>query len=474
MPKSRRDSIGSIHSSNDFDEEEMSRRISERLEGMEVDVQLPSRSRGGMENLRVFFTGGGADVLSESGNNYHVDIDNQTCTCPDHTHRHSRCRHIEAASIAQGQISQGISSGSIQDSLISPNQVTSEYLRNETDAEIQNSQREYRDDGFFYNDNPEQFREDSERLLREPIPYYYENVLNGSDITFGIELEFVNGDSDAIARELYDLGICSSPRMESYHSAGAPGKWKLEKDGSVTSYIDNRGGELVSPVLTDTPETWKTLETVCEVAKRHGAQVNFNTGGHIHIGAENTLDGKRQRWRRFFKMNYGFEDVFHRLSGGEQGVFRGIADDHYTESARSQSNIGITTRLPDEADIATYQNLISNISEDRYRSINLLPFASQKTIEFRAFNGTLTPEIIQANVKYAAGMVNAAERARTKESENFNVTEHDKRRGEIINNYEEIEESRSERAVMNVLDTVCSRKEDKEHILSVIVRNRWI
>lgn len=471
MPKSRTESIGSRNGSNGFDEEEMSRRIEDRMNGVEVDVQLPSRSRGGMENLRVTFGNGGADVLSASGNTYHVDIENQTCDCPDHVNRQSRCRHLEAAAIAQGQIAQGVASGNIGDSVVSTNQVAAEYLRNESDSEIQLSSREYQDDGFFYNDNSEQFAADSERLLREPIPYYYDNVLNGSDITFGIELEFVNGNSNAIARELYEMGICSSPHMERYHSTGEPGKWKLERDGSVTS--GSRGGELISPILTDTPETWRTLETICEVAKRHGAQVNFDTGGHIHIGAEDALDGKRQRWRRFFKMCSGFEDVFHKMAGGEQGAFRGIHDSHYTQSARSQSHTGLHTIMPDEADINTYQHIIGNVGEGKYRSINLLPFASKKTVEFRAFNGSLTPSVIQANVKYAAGFINAAERSRTRSSESFNVTDSDKRRGEIINGYAAMENNQSDSSIMNVLDTVCSRKEDKEQLLAVMVRNRW-
>ncbi|MBN7774462.1 amidoligase family protein [Clostridium aminobutyricum] len=246
----------------------------------------------------------------------------------------------------------------------------------------------------------------------------------------------------------------------------------LESDGSVTS--GSRGGELISPILTDSPETWRQLEVVCEVAKRHGAEVNFETGGHVHIGAENALDGKKQRWRRFFKMAGGFEDVSHRLAGGEQGLFRGAEDDQYTESARRQSHCGITAVMPQEAETNAFQSIISRIGEDKYRSINLLPFATKKTIEFRAFNGSLTPGVIQASVKYAAGIVNAAERARTKPSEGFNVTYQDKRRGEIINNYSLVEEDFSDGAIMNVLDTVCSRKEDKEHLLSVIVRNRWV
>lgn len=172
-------------------------------------------------------------------------------------------------------------------------------------------------------------------------------------------------------------------------------------------------------------------------------------------------------------MSSGFEDVFHKMAGGEQGAFRGIHDSHYTQSARNQSRMGLRTRMPDEADISTFQSIIGDVGENKYRSINLLPFASKKTVEFRAFNGLLTPAIIQANVKYAAGFVNAAEKSRTRNSESFNVTDYDKRRGEIINNYAEMENSQSDNSIMNVLDTVCSRKEDKEQILSVIVRNRW-
>ncbi|EPB8164324.1 hypothetical protein P3F01_14985 [Clostridium perfringens] len=38
-------------------------------------------------------------------------------------------------------------------------------------------------------------------------------------------------DSNAIAREFYELGIVISHRRLSYHSRSEPGKWKLERDG---------------------------------------------------------------------------------------------------------------------------------------------------------------------------------------------------------------------------------------------------
>lgn len=470
MPKSRNSgSIGARGGAPTFDEREMSDRIEDRLrDAGTVRLSVESRARGTREDVDVTFSGRTAVISSGSGRSYTVDLDEGSCSCPDFQHRQNRCRHIEAVDIAREQITQGTSPGSVNDSDVSTNQFAREYISNETDEEIRNLQREYSDDSFFYTENPQQYQADLQRLRQAPVPYYYDNVLNGSNITFGIELEFVNGDSNAIARELHSLGICSSPAMERYHSSRAPGKWVLESDGSVTR--GGRGGELISPILTDTSETWQQIETICEVARRHGASVNTSTGGHVHIGAEEALDGKRQRWRRFFKTSVGFENAFHRLAGGEQGRFRG---GHYAPSAINQNRAGITTRLPQEESTPAFQSIIGRISGGKYQSINLQPFTgSKKTIEFRAFNGTLSPGIIQANVKYAAGVINTSVRSRIRQGEGGDVADSDRKRGRIINDYES-NNARDDASVMKALDVMFSRKEDKEHILSVIARNSW-
>ncbi|MDF3003308.1 MAG: hypothetical protein K0Q48_3427, partial [Bacillota bacterium] len=465
MPKSRSNgSLGSRSGETTYDEREMSDRIEDRLQDAgTVRVNVESRSRGIREDVDVTFSGRTAVISSGSGRSYTVDIDTSTCNCPDHIHRHNRCRHIEAADIAQEQITQGTSQGSRSDSGISPNEFIGEFIQNEINEELGNHQSVYTDDSFFYTENPELFQKDMERLRDAPIPYYYENVLNGSNITFGIELEFAFGDSDAIASELYNLGICSSPYMHEYHDSREPGKWVLECDDSVTE--GGYGGELISPVLTDTPETWRQIQIVCEVAKRHGAFVNEDTGGHVHIGAEESLDGKRQRWRRFFKTAVGFESVFHRLAGGEQGRFRGGG---YALSAISQNREGLNTRLPDQGTISDFQAEIGSLDLHRYRSINLESFTSnKKTIEFRAFNGTITPGVIQANVKYAAGVINTSVRSRVSPEEGLAATASDRKRGSIINNYEQ-NNFRNDVSIMKAMDVMFSRREDKEHIMSII------
>ena len=470
MPKSRSNgNLGARSGETTYDEREMSDRIEDRLrDAGTVRINIESRSRGSREDVDVIFSGRTAVISSGSGRSYTVDLDTNTCSCPDHVHRQNRCRHIEAADIAREQITQGTTQGSSSDIEINPRTFTNEHIQNEINEELGNHQREYVDDSFFYIENPEQFQQDIDRLRDAPIPYYYDNVLNGSNITFGVELEFVDGDSDAIARELHSMGICSSPSMQRYHSARIPGMWVLERDGSVTR--GGYGGELISPVLCDTPDTWRQIETICEVARRHGARVNTNTGAHVHIGAEEALDGKRQRWRRFFKTTTGFENIFHRLAGGEQGRFRG---GHYTPSAQLQNRTGITTRMPQDGQTSDFQNVIGRISRGKYQSINLSPFSgNKKTVEFRAFNGTLTPGIIQANVKYAAGVINTSVRSRIRQGEGMTVTDSDRKRGRIINDYD-INNSRDSTAIMKAMDVMFSRKEDKEHVLSVIAKNSW-
>ena len=43
-------------------------------------------------------------VVSQSGNQYDVDIVNETCSCPDHQQRQSVCKHIHRARYALGVV----------------------------------------------------------------------------------------------------------------------------------------------------------------------------------------------------------------------------------------------------------------------------------------------------------------------------------------------------------------------------------
>lgn len=465
-----------------IDEAEVVQRLEDRLnEVTTVDITIPSITRRRDEQVRVTFnpdTPGLVTVASPSGSTYDVNYDDDTCTCMHYRNRGNGCRHIDAAHLGVGQLmndrylntapGQAISTSGV-DNIISNQQ----SLDEQAEAHRMELNRVHEDDGFFYSDNPREFENTMERLKYEPLPYEYENALNGNNTTFGIELEFVNGNSDAIARDLYREGICAYPEMIGYHSRShpsVPGKWKMEYDGSVSNRSTRRGGELVSPILSDTPETWKTIERVCEVAKRHGAQVNYKCGGHVHVDME-PLDTARQRWRRFFKSISGYEEAIYRFAGGTQGRYRINPNSDYAAPFESRARQGTIARfeMNNEEDVRDLARRIGGPSDyDRYKGINLTNIRDNKikAVEFRYFNGSLEPSQIQANIKMAVGVMTASEKAKTR-----NTTESMERRGTMLKNTTLNE--RSNEAIMKFVDVFFTRKKDKDHILGVMAKNVW-
>jgi hypothetical protein len=467
-----------------LDESEVVDRLENRLSQVRiVTVTEPSNSRRRNEEIHITFDPGSpgvAQIQSESGAEYQVDYINGTCTCPHHRYRQETCRHIEATNRAIGEIvgERELLGTEVGQSLGNAEIGSTLNEQQVLDAQDEEARRALSgiqdDDNFFYSDNIEEFRSRLQGIGEGDLPYEYDNVLNGSQVTFGIELEFVGGDPDAIARELYQKGICGYSERVGYHARTIPGKWKLERDGSVSS--GNEGGELVSPILQDTPETWKNIEQICEVAKRHGAVINSQCGAHVHIGME-PLDTARQRWKRFFKGISSYEECLYRFAGGDLGRIRS-GHRHYatpfSQRATSTGNSRFTLN-----DIQDVNNLASRASENnRYYGINLTNIyesGKPNTVEFRYFNGSLNEKTIQANVKLANGVVIASEKARTgnSESEDSSVSESMKRRGNLLKSESPSYSTREESAIMKFVDIMFSRKKDKDYILGIFSKNSW-
>lgn len=468
---------GSVQDTGVSDENsnsEIVQRMQNRLnEVRTVRVNVESRTRARNEELEVSFDpdrSGIARVASPSGHTYEVNYVNGSCNCMHYRIHGDGCRHIDAANAAVGQIS--------NERRLSGNNetVTAEALDRQSNidaAEEMNRRNitiEQEDDGFFYEDNKSTFREMLQGNMEE-TPYEYDNVLNGSKITFGVELEFVGGNADAIAGELYDLGICAHDSRVGYHSPSVEGKWKLERDSSVS--MGDGGGELVSPVLRDTPETWHNIQTICEVAKRHGASVNSHTGAHVHVGME-PLDTARQRWKRFFRVIGRYEESIYRFSGGDLGRIRDNYSHYampFADTAKNASNMRFRMNSPEDVN-----SLANTVGTTRYYGVNLtnIPYSSRPdTVEFRYFNGSLNAKQIQNNIMLANGVVMAAEKARTKDSENFNVTDSMKRRGEMLTSSVESPRRRDESSMRKFVDIVFTRKKDKDAAIEVFAKNTW-
>lgn len=325
----------------------------------------------------------------------------------------------------------------------------------------------FEDDEYFYSDHEDELNETIENSRTEDFEYEYVNVLNGSTNTFGLEIEIVDGDMNKIAQELYDLGICGSNRQLGYHSRGVEGKWKLERDSSLGS----SGGELISPPLTDSPDTWRTIKKVCDVAKKHNSRVNSSCGGHIHTSMD-PLDTARYRWQRFFKTTGSFEPVMYRVAGGEAGHVReGVR--HYAMPFEDNASRAFSYNHPvsDANDINRIARFASRY--DRYRGINLTNIHTDykpNTIEMRYFNSSLTPGVLQANIKIANGIIFASEKARIG---NESPSEAMKRRGNILLRQNTNNNPDNHNKVRDFVDIAFTRKKDKDSVLKLYSKNSW-
>lgn len=233
-----------------------------------------------------------------------------------------------------------------------------------------------------------------------PLPFVKENATNGvcapeTGRGFGVELEFVlpQGVSshtvgEAIARDLYREGLSDISYKTGYHGYSG-NRWHIEYDCSVD-------GEVVSPVLHDTPEHWEELQKVCDIIKRHGGKTSAKTGGHVHmgLGRGETAEVERRKVATT-QLFAAYQDSILRVHASKER--KKHRDSEYCSPLTENS-----------AQSSIYSLRTSGYGAGgHYTSFNL---AHRGRIEFRGADGSLDPAEIQANVMVAAGMVSAAER----------------------------------------------------------------
>ena len=228
--------------------------------------------------------------------------------------------------------------------------------------------------------------------------YERENVIGDPNQTFGVEIEFDGADANAVARAFHAAGLASTPNLQGYHSGGRqPGKWVVERDSTVT-------GEVVSPVLQDTPETWAQLEQACSILRDQGARVTARTGGHVHVGADSAgMDHDVDRFRRVANACAWAEDLLYRLAAGSGRSgrrHRGAGNGYQWcgpmgsgQFEQAQSLGELATRVGTSHGVGlNYGNILD----------------SRRTIEYRYFDSSLDPTRLQANIKLACWITKRA------------------------------------------------------------------
>lgn len=304
------------------------------------------------------------------------------------------------------------------------------------------------------------------------VPYLTENATGGLGAReggrgFGVEIEFdlpphnQYAALQAIGRDLHAAGLTQTPRMLGYHQGRGtegytdnPDGWRLESDSSVA-------GEIVSPIMYDTPETWNNLAQVCEIVRRHGGQATARTGGHVHVSAGD-YDHTISNHHRLISMVAEHEDTMYRLA----------------QNPAARAHRGLTWCSPNILPSEGYTSLrdvhVRNSSHDLGVNMQSLHGRSSDHVEYRMWDGSLDPGVIQAQVKVSLGVTEAAFRSGGQQSSparepvGTHLTRNPRRQRLTGEAWQE-----NTASFRRLVDTIFRREQDKAQATALFAATRW-
>lgn len=364
----------------------------------------------------------GIDGVSESGR------DPLRCTCPEYQANYD-CPHIRATLDRVSSHAFGTSTDATQAA-----QAVTRDLQDVSAAAaatVDANTAGWTPAGTSMEENPEEFQtlyeefRDARAAYKEalergedaefPVPYMTEDAFGGlatreSGRGFGIEVEFSLPDTmtreeqraarAAIGRKLRYAGLTASSVQAGYGSTHGryvdehAGGWSYESDPTVN------GGEIVSPVMYDEPETWQNIQKVCDILREHGAVPGRSAGMHVHVGTGD-YDHDVENHSRLIALSQEHEDLLYRMS---------------TDPGRG-SHRGTAYCSPNRELVGPY----SDVSRARYENtghhlaVNMqsVTGADKDHVEFRTFDATLTPAAMQSQIGVAVYMAAGATRQDT-------------------------------------------------------------
>jgi hypothetical protein len=335
-----------------------------------------------------------------------------------------------------------------------------------------------------YTDTPQEFQRAYREARRRrdrgepPVPYLLEDAtggLGGRDggRGFGVELEFDFDASvtdrqaamSAISRDLHAAGIARRDAVYGYHAgrgaahgySDAPDGWRLELDSTVA-------GEIVSPILHDEPATWRNLATVCDIVKRHGGRASVRAGGHVHVAVDD-YDHTVENHNRLLGLFAGHQDTLYRLA----------------QNPGARRHRGMTWCQPNRTPADGYTDLGTARAwhSGHHLGLNLGSVHGSRSdhVEYRMWDASLDPGVIQTQVKLSLGITEAAFRTAGQPGQpaaervgTHRATRTGRPRGRRLRGQEWAEDTASFR---RLVDTVFHRAADKAQAASLFAVTRW-
>lgn len=223
---------------------------------------------------------------------------------------------------------------------------------------------------------------------------YRKNLGLPENMLFGVEIEYESSSSNKIQtfikKELAD--------------------WTWKTDGS----LNDDGGEITSPKISDSKKYWLQLQKICQYLKKRKVNTSRNAGGHFHIGA-NYLGEDIEAWINFLKLYASYEHVLFRFFYGDKLTPRKDILDY----AEPTSDL-IIEYLDKPLEGENFSEILAEIlpAGDKYQAINfinvetenVLETKSKNTIEFRIPNASVEEVIWQNNINTGAKMMISAQK----------------------------------------------------------------
>tara|TARA_R110000751_G_C13747142_1_gene478008 strand:+ start:109 stop:1044 length:936 start_codon:yes stop_codon:yes gene_type:complete len=247
-------------------------------------------------------------------------------------------------------------------------------------------------------------------------------MLNALERTFGVELEFICDNKNALATHINRTCGQNTVKVENYNHTTQT-YWKLITDSSVhaTTPADRRarleGFELVSPILKG-ESGLSVIRAIMDAIDTYTgiAKVNKSCGYHLHLQAD---DLNLKQLKNIMKAQCKYEwvlDCFQPQSRRANNAgFTRSAVRHFGNgrdlSSIENSGFSMIDSARDQRQLASMMQ-----TTGRYCKLNFQNFASVGTIEVRHGAGTLDGEKITNWVKLYTGIFSGFADARLRPS----------------------------------------------------------
>ena len=263
-----------------------------------------------------------------------------------------------------------------------------------------------------------------------------------SNVTFGVEIEYEKLDRSQVT---------------TFINQNLSG-WESKSDGTVSS-----GGEINSPIMSDTKKYWDELRTICVYLKKHRAVTNRHAGGHIHVGVQ-ALGRSVDAWRVFVKLYMLYEDVMIRFFYGDKlnrrETFNQYSPPIGNRIYGSLKKINMAKRP---------LHILSEMPSNRYSALNFCralnaddfeKASNGRTLELRCPNGTDEEVIWQNNINTFTKMLDSSKKQAIDEDYlDFKIKSYDESKEDFY--YDEIQLKKA----LEFVDLVFDNNLDKANFL---------